>query len=116
MRASLPQAWGVLYAAPNEDGERKTCGNCEFLDDGDCEVLGIEVEDDQICGYHIESGTYADPKVSGFGTVKGGTSCDICRFYEATTADGGNCAAVVDEDGDPAKVEAMGCCARWEAK
>lgn len=111
----LPQPWGVLYAGPNEDGERKTCENCEFLEGEFCAVLGIDVKPDQICGYHVEKGGYADPDLSGFGTVKGGTSCDRCKFY-APKGDGkGLCMAVVDEENEPAKVEAMGCCARWEA-
>ncbi len=110
----LPQAWGVLYAGPNKDGGRKKCDNCQFFEDGDCEVLGIAVKPEQICGYHVESGEYADPDLSGFGTVKGGTSCDRCKFYEAKEDGKGLCMGVVDEDGDPAEVEAMGCCARWE--
>lgn len=110
----LPEPWGVLYAAPNKDGERKSCSNCEFLEKGFCEVLGMDVDDDDICGYHVPSGEYADPEVSGYGRVKGGTSCDRCRFYQAKDKEKGLCMAVVDEDNEPAKVEGMGCCARWE--
>lgn len=111
----LPQAWGVLYAGPNRDGERKMCSNCEFLEEGHCEVLGMDVEPDDICGYHVESGSYADPDVSGFGNVPGGTSCDTCKFYTPKGDEKGLCSGVVTEDNEPAEVEAMGCCARWEA-
>ena len=113
---SLPQPWGVLYAGPNKNGERKSCGNCEFLEGSFCEVLGMDVEDDQICGYHVPKGEYADPDTSGFGTVKGGTSCDRCKFYQAKDDEKGLCMGVVDEEGEPQQVEAMGCCARWEAE
>lgn len=113
-KVRLPQLWGVLYAGPNENGERKMCENCQFFDDedGDCEVLGITVTPDQICGYHVESGNYADPELAGLETVKGGTSCSRCRYFDEGTS---TCEAVEGEDGGTAAVEAMGCCGRWES-
>lgn len=112
-KVSLPKLWGVLYAGPNEDGERKMCENCQFYGDGDCEVLGIDVDDDQICGYHVESGNYADPELAGLETVKGGTSCNRCRYFDEGSS---TCEAVEGEDGGPASVDPMGCCGRWEAE
>lgn len=115
MKARLPQLWGVLYAGPNQDGQRKMCDNCEFFENGDCEVLGIGVKPDQICGYHVESGNYADPKEAGLETVEGGTSCDRCKFYAPTDKGSGMCLGTADENGRSPEVEAMGCCGRWEA-
>lgn len=127
MSAPLPQLWGVLYAGPNQNGERKACSNCMFFSQGNpaaalmgamgsnCQVLPVSVTPDQVCGYHIPAGEKADPELAGLERVPGGTSCDTCRYYEPDSATSGHCEAVDGEDGGPAIVEAMGCCGRWEA-
>lgn len=116
---SLPQLWGVLYAAPNANGERKACSNCRFFEGESparallgsggtkCEILPVPVSPEMVCGYHIEQ--LADPGLAGLETVPGGTSCDTCAYYNE-----GLCMATEGEDGGPAQVEPMGCCARWE--
>ena len=125
MSAPLPQLWGVLYAGPNKDGERKNCANCMFFSQGpasallgsksNCQVLPVRVKPDQVCGYHVPP-EKADPELAGLETVKGGTSCDLCRFYDPETDTSGHCNAVEGDDGGPAAVEARGCCGRWEAE
>lgn len=130
---TLPQLWGVLYAQPNGNGERKACSNCRFASAAAspaglllgspgaggpvsrCAVLPVPITPEMVCGYHIETGGMADPELAGLETVPGGTSCDNCRFYEPEGEQVGRCLAVDDEAGEPAAVEAMGCCARWEA-
>src|SRR5512144_1240034 len=111
MTAPLPQLWGVLYAEPNSDGERKACSNCRFATTSParlmlghgvnlCDILPVPIKPSMVCGYHIESGTQADPKLAGLETVKGGTSCDRCRFYEPDSDTKGHCMAVADESDD----------------
>lgn len=123
MTAPLPQLWGVLYASPNKDGERKNCSNCMFFSAGaaaaltgknNCQVLPVRVKPDQVCGYHVPP-EKADPELAGLETVKGGTSCNRCRYYEGDDT-WGHCHAVNDESDDPAEVDALGCCGRWEAE
>lgn len=113
--ASLPQLWGVLYAHPNRNGERKRCSNCRFFGNTPtgCDIFTVGVTEEMVCGYHVEE--MADPEVSGLETVPEGTSCDTCKFYRPQDRMAGVCTAVVGENGGPAPVEAMGCCARWEA-
>lgn len=114
--ADLPEPWGVLYAAPNKNGERKSCGNCRFAKNGatKCEILPSPISREMVCGYHVPAGELANPKLSGLTTVPGGTSCDTCRFYEGDDDENGTCHGVVDTSGEYAAVEAKGCCARWE--
>jgi hypothetical protein len=120
----LPGPAGVLYAPPNKDDSRKSCGNC-FMWSGDKRCLihdrDLEVSADSVCGYHVfgkplkkwvDRGIQAlDPALTGLEKVPGGTSCDLCMWFEK-----GLCLAVRGPDGNPAKVQAKGCCARWEAK
>lgn len=116
--ADLPEPWGVLYANPNSNGERKLCSNCRFFhresrEKSKCDILPVPVTGEMVCGYHIEKGKTAEPSLSGLTTVPGGTSCDRCRFYEAESKKAGICHAV-EVDGEPAEVKALGCCARFE--
>jgi len=120
----LPEPWGVLYSPPNKNGERKSCGNCfAWSQDKRCLIhdRDLEVTTDQICGYHVfgkplwkwvNRGVQPlDPALTGLVRVPGGTSCDICMWFE-----NGMCLAVRGPDGNPAKVQDKGCCARWEEK
>ena len=133
MKARLPQLWGVLYASPNVNGEPKSCANCRFQENGatECTVVASPITPDMVCGYHIEEGQLADPELSGLETVPGGTSCSSCAYYMSAgpvhllqqgamgglgmgAPQGGTCSATEGEHGGPAKVDPMGCCARWE--
>jgi hypothetical protein len=122
----LPQLWGVLYAEPNHNGERKTCGNCKLAVNSAagmmagtpvsrCTILPSRISPEMVCGYHVPQ-EGADPELAGLETTPGGTSCDKCRFYQPGTDQEGTCEAVEGEDGGPAHVQAMGCCARWEGE
>ena len=126
--AGPPRPADVLYVHPNPDGSRKRCGNCLLWCRTDqCTIhdAQIEVTQSMVCGYHVygqptpqreERGQDpVDPDISGLTIAPGdGTSCDTCRWYEARVA-GGLCRAVVDPvSGESARVEALGCCARWE--
>lgn len=126
--ARLPQLWGVLYAEPNADGQRKACANCMFTDKAAqvCQVIDAPISPEMVCGYHIERGVLANAELAGLETVPGGTSCDTCKFFRALgaatpmTALGGGqqpgvCVGTEDENGGPATVSPMGCCARWES-
>jgi hypothetical protein len=129
LKGSLPKPWGVLYAHPNPDGSRKSCANCatwiKDLKQCDYHASNIMVTKDHICGYHVwgkphdgrlfEDIQYVDPQFSGLELVSGGTSCDICEYYRKTHSDGGIC-RVAQVDGKHAKVDALGCCARFESK
>lgn len=122
---SLPRPDGVLYAPPNPDGSRKSCGNCCMWAEKDmlCMIHGsLPITFQMVCGYHVfgqpqlfsTSVIRPDglpPELTGLEEVPGGTSCDLCRFY-----DSGRCRGVSDPSTNrpPAKVEALGCCARWE--
>jgi hypothetical protein len=128
--AALPKPWGVLYARPNPDGNRKACGNCFMWAKTErcwIHAPGLKVPADAVCGYHvfgppsdarpeIELLAPVDPAYSGLEVVEGGTSCDVCRYYETETPSSGRCHAVRDDVGAFAEVEAMGCCARFEGK
>lgn len=125
MTAPLPQLWGVLYARPNRNGERKACSNCRFFGNTPagmltgahgtkCDILPVPVSPEMVCGYHIEQ--LADPELAGLETVPGGTSCDTCTYYQPVDEASGVCSATEDENGEPAAVDALGCCARFESK
>jgi hypothetical protein len=127
--AGLPAAWGVLYAHPNPDGNRKRCDNCfMWARSEQCWIHSpaVKVPASAVCGYHVfgpPSDTRPDipllapvePGLSGLMDV-GGTSCDACRWYESELAASGKCYAVLDDAGKLATVEAMGCCARFEGR
>lgn len=129
-RAPLPFAWGVLYAKPNPDGSRKLCQNCFMWSwqDRRCSIHApdLEVPAAAVCGYHVFGDPAparpeipnldpVDPKLSGFIVTQIGTSCDICVYYEPTSATKGLCHGVAKKDGKPPQpVQALGCCARWE--
>jgi hypothetical protein len=86
----------------------------------------VRVPGTAVCGYHV-FGTPLDrwyqikgikpvqPSQSGLEIVPGGTSCRNCKAYESNGKGKGLCHLVYDE-GKPANVEALGCCARWEPK
>lgn len=115
----LPQLWGVLYAPPNADGQRKACANCQHADPEvkKCEIVDAPIAPAMVCGYHVERGHQVSAELSGLETVDGGTSCDLCRFFYPLHLDGrGACAAVEGTEGGPAAVDAKGCCARWQAR
>ncbi len=138
--APLPQAWGVVYARPNPDGSRKSCQNCMMFiprdEDGrgKCSIHARtqEIKPDDTCGYHVFGTPMdkwmdhpgmdpVDPKYSGLGNVPGGTSCDVCVYYEGQGEGKGLCHAVASGDEPPAgpppvTVEAKGCCSRWEGR
>ena len=123
--AAMPEPSGVLYTNPNPDGSRKNCKNCVMFASKaeQCYIFAPDktITADMVCGYHVygkplevfEKRIPMDPVVTdlaGLEVVKGGTSCDNCVAYRD-----GECLAVY-KDGKPAKVEALGCCARWVAK
>jgi hypothetical protein len=123
-----PDLAGVLYARPNPDQSRKCCANCfMWVTDESCVIheRGINIPGDAVCGYHVfgeprdpvqveDQGIKpVSPGLSGLIRVPGGTSCDICLFYEPVDLEAGRCYAVNAPDGTPARVEAKGCCARW---
>lgn len=127
-----PPPWGVLLARPNPDGSRKQCSNCPmWASKGkQCSIHAPEVTvtADHVCGYHVYGPPMdqhpshpgmqpVDPTFSGLEQVPGGTSCDICRWYESSDGERGWCHVVAEEGTDrpPTPVEALMCCARWEA-
>lgn len=126
----LPYAWGVLYSKPNSDGSRKKCENCwKWTIDSKCLEYSEkqQVLKTQVCGLHTfgkpqekwyerEKFLPADPSLTGLEDVNEGTSCDICKFYSKEDQKNGLCLAVSNENlqKPPQKVEALGCCARWE--
>lgn len=130
-RAPLPFLWGVLYAAPNEDGSAKSCRNCyAWVSTADRCILhrrNVKVTEEMVCGYHIpgeplrDFGHIAgleplDPKLSGLEQVGEGTVCGTCRYFEQKSDSRGLCHGVSRASGQPpAPVDIMGCCARWEA-
>lgn len=129
-RAPLPFAWGVLYARPNPDGSRKMCANCMMwsMQDEKCSIHreDLHVPPEGVCGYHVyglpmqmrmphEDLDPVEEATSGFDIIPGGTSCDICVYYEPTGKTKGLCHAVAKADRHPPQpVQALGCCARWE--
>lgn len=136
-RIPYPTAAQVLYAGPNPDGTRKSCGNCwKFVVAGRCLDVSGEINIGQVCGLHVfgkaqtselqaftlvgDNGTPVAkmlPAEAGLIDTPGGegTSCDLCRFYTPDNEDSGLCEAVGGADGlPPVIVDARGCCARWE--
>ncbi len=118
----------VLYAPPNPDGSRKKCENCaHWYAKNECLIMApsVVVPGDAICGYHVfgapdkigERSAGLEPVLpenAGFEQTEDGTSCDLCKFYDAGKgAKSGKCRAVADPDGGSALVQALGCCARW---
>lgn len=126
----LPEAHQVLYVGPLPDRSRKNCKNCcLYVVDRTCSIHNpnITVAPDAVCGYWVggvpaaERRTnkvdYVDPDYSGLGIIKGGTSCDNCKWFKRIKAEQGTCEATRDESGDDLMtVHPRGCCARWEAK
>ncbi len=125
----LPRPSDVLYCPPNADGTRKKCGNCALWAESDekCLLMGTEVSvtGDMVCGYHVngEPQLYVStlggkamvtPELAGLIRTNdgAGTSCDMCQYYDPRTDKDGLCKAVYDQ-GKPAKVQPLGCCARW---
>lgn len=122
----------VLYVHPNPNGTRKMCQNCVlwmpqqtqcFIHDSD-----VAVPEDAICGYHVfgkpiegetplsrENMDPVSPELSGLERIPGGTSCDLCRYYEPQGGTQGVCHAVrgFEPEEETAVVEALGCCTRW---
>ena len=124
--AGLPRVDQVLYAHSNPDASRKSCSNCMlWIRTNQCAIHAqhIEILPEAICGYHVygqpldeypnQGQDPVEPELSGLTIVAAGTSCDTCRWYEPRGA-GGLCNAVIDETGSRARVEALGCCTRWE--
>ena len=110
----------------------KRCDNCRLWAEREerCLLMGrdVEVLASNVCGYHVAG----DPQLyvtalSGEGTLapelaglieapSRGTTCDGCSYYDPRGADVGLCRAVAGDDGRAARVDALGCCARWRAK
>jgi hypothetical protein len=122
----LPSLEEVMYAPPNPDGSRKSCGNCwKFVTTGSCVEVEGDISEDQVCGYHVFGTPFAaappsgadkmSQAVSGLITKRGGTSCDICKAYDPGDAKGGHCKGV-QKGGKLAVVQARGCCGRWHDK
>lgn len=134
--APLPTPSEVLYLGPNSDGTRKACSNCYAYAPGQrrCYIHQptLDVDPAAVCGYHVFTRKtvenfspefrlpmdYVTPAQSGLVRVPGGTSCDLCSFYEPTGLETGLCHGVADVRGsnEPAQVHPLGCCARWLAK
>lgn len=128
MPASLPTPDGVVYAPPNPDGSAKACRNCYLWDRRNerCAILAksVRVVAGQVCGYHLFGRPTSHPhlqvkpisaKLAGLEYVGKGTCCGNCRFFRGDRG-GGRCMGVVaSPHGPQAKVEFLGCCARWEA-
>ena len=127
--APLPEPWGVLLAHPNPDGSRKSCGNCMMWARADqCAIHDpdLVITADQTCGYHVfgqpmemlpdHPGTqYVDPDYSGLELVPGGTSCDLCIYYEPVDEESGWCHQISAPDaGPPWPVGPLMCCAAWD--
>lgn len=128
--APLPEPWGVLYVTPNDTRTPRICGNCIFWakDDNRCLLHPPDVETviNAVCGYHVSGDpvdkwqhipgiNFLEPKLSGLEVTKNGTWCQNCRYYEPKTALTGLCHAMANHKTEepPVKVQAEGCCARW---
>lgn len=128
VQAALPEPWGVVYTPPNPDASRKSCGNCMmWVETEQCAIHDPElgILDDDVCGYHIYGEPMAEwmdhpgmqpvqPEHSGLETVEGGTSCDNCRYYNGDEVEGVCQAVAAPGSLEPAPVQSLGCCARWE--
>lgn len=127
--APLPTLPQVLYVPPLPDKARKNCSNCcMFVTSGSCQLHGpkTKISPQAVCGYWVGGKPrpqrllvdvdYVNPSLSGLDIVKGGTSCDTCKWFEAAQPGKGTCHGVRNESGSGlASVEARGCCARWES-
>lgn len=125
--APPPKLSQVLYAPPNPDGSTKNCLNCcLFVSAGRCTLHGPQqpIKPTQVCGYHVFGDAQDAPAVltgilpvtpaqSGLVDAPQGTACQSCTHYSGDPGQG-SCAAVVDDSGQPAPVQALGCCTRWE--
>lgn len=131
MLIPLPKADEVCYVGPEPKGQRKNCKNCMmWVKTNQCGIHEprVEVLPDMVCSYWVGGDSmpeypkghkvyYIDPEFSGLMTAKGGTSCDVCKFYKPTSDDVSKCLAVTDETGKKlATVNGKGCCARWTKK
>src|SRR5260221_527390 len=56
-QAPLPEPWGVLYAPPSPDGNRKSCSNCVMYATADRECYihdsTLDIDPQAICGYWV---------------------------------------------------------------
>jgi len=120
----------VLYVRSNLDGSRKRCSNCCLYLKNDYRCLvhakDLFIGHLAVCGYHIYGAPLAhrpkgfscdplDPKLSGLiDTI--GTSCDRCAWYQPGEPGSSPLCLGVYTKGEPAHVEALGCCARWLKK
>jgi hypothetical protein len=118
----------VLYEPAFASGDRKTCSNCGLFvrsEPTTCAIHGpvVAVRWDAICGYHVPGVPMSpdaarairvdpvSPALSGLESVRGGTSCDRCVYYQDARGETGTCIAV---DKKP-RVAARACCSRWVA-
>ncbi len=123
----LPTLSDVVYTPPNPDGSRKLCNNCcLYVRPAFRCILHAKsqvVIPHAVCGYHV-FGRVLEAQPAGFlalaltpqqsGLIPTtGTSCDRCVWYEPTRGKAGGVCHGAQEDGEPAPVEALGCCSRW---
>ncbi len=131
-----PTPGQVLYAHPNPDGTRKSCGNCVMwmADMEQCHIhdSDVSVLVDAICGYHVfgtpmtgvsnlsrENMDPVEPELSGLERVPGGISCDRCKYYVQAGQQQGKCRAVRvtnAPEAPSALVASLGCCTLWTEK
>lgn len=129
--AGLPEKSEALYALPNENGERKKCGNCwKFVRGAPSACLEMareeEVVEAGVCGVHAPGEPMEQwPDILpanrqpytkddlGYVVPVDGASCDRCVHYEAAGTVVGYCHALSYRGMTPAPVEALGCCARF---
>lgn len=107
----------------------KRCDNCRLWAEREDRCLlmgrGVEVKAAQVCGYHVAGDPQlyvtalsgegkVTPEMAGLlGESPRGTTCDSCVYYTPQTNDEGSCRAVAGDNGLAARVDALGCCARW---
>jgi|FLYN01.1.fsa_nt_gi hypothetical protein len=132
-QAPLPMPDGALYRHPNPDGSRKRCGNCIMFvaSENACVIhrRDQDVLESDVCGYHVYGRPLSEwmdhpgiapvtPDLSGLRPAGPGVSCASCRFYQDQGAGKGLCWGVSKSDDrrPPQPVEALGWCARYEAR